>query len=258
MNFSTYLKLTFQTVILLIAPCGCSPNHSATEKQETHELLGAAFKEGKGLELSEQTKKALGLEIVEVAEEKLLSTFVVPVQIYREASVTVVSSHAKPNRAYGTGIVSAEQAKQLKIGQVVHLELAESNAEQVQGSLIRLNRYTESALGGIEVLIEIPDSQHRFQVGMLFQAKFASKNEESVTAIPSSALLKTATGTFVYVVNGKHLFRTAVKIGSENGNFIEIKDGLYAGDQVAKQPVLSLWMAELQEIKGGKACADGH
>jgi hypothetical protein len=39
---------------------------------------------------------------------------------------------------------------------------------------------------------------------------------------------------------------------------VQITDGLYAGDQVVVQPVMSLWLAELQSLRGGKACADGH
>jgi hypothetical protein len=35
---------------------------------------------------------------------------------------------------------------------------------------------------------------------------------------------------------------------------VEIKDGLYAGDQVVLQPVMSLWLTELAAVKGGQAC----
>jgi multidrug efflux pump subunit AcrA (membrane-fusion protein) len=258
MNPFIDLRLTIQMVALLMISCGCGPNSLTTDTPESPEVLGAAFKEGKGLEISEQTKKALGLEMVEVTEEKMSSTFVIPIQVYREATTKVISSNAKSDRAYATGVINVDQAKQVKPGQSVTLEITESSSEQVLGKVIRLNRSTESVLGGIEVLLEIPDSQHLLEVGAMLQATFTSSKEESVTVIPKSALLKTATGTFVYVLNGKHLFRTAVKIGSENEDFVEIKDGLYSGDQVAKQPVMSLWMAELQAVNAGTACGGGH
>lgn len=260
MKTSTFLKLTFQTLALIFLPCGCShnPSISSEQKEEAHELVGIGFKEGKGVELSEQTKKSLGFEIVEVSEEKISSAITIPIQIYREANTNVISNNAKPNRAYGTGVVTLDQAKQIEVGQAVTLELTESGIEKVEGRLIRINKSFQPALGGIEVLVEIPDQQHRFNIGTMFQAHLTGKKSESVTAIPTSALLKTANGKFVYVVNGKHLFRTPVKTGTESGDFIEITDGLYPGDQVARKPVLDIWMAELQAIKGGKACADGH
>jgi len=61
-------------------------------------------------------------------------------------------------------------------------------------------------------------------------------------------------GHSVYTVGGEHLVRTPVKIGASNAEFVEIKDGLCAGDQVVLQPVMSLWMAELAAVKGGQAC----
>ncbi len=38
--------------------------------------------------------------------------------------------------------------------------------------------------------------------------------------IPHSALLRAAEGDFVYVVNGNHLTRTAVKAGADAGDFM--------------------------------------
>ena len=66
-----------------------------------------------------------------------------------------------------------------------------------------------------------------------------------------AALLRTATGTFVYVVNGANLLRTPVKPGASDGAFIEILDGLYAGDVVVTHGVEHLWLTELRLTKGG-------
>ena len=80
----------------------------------------------------------------------------------------------------------------------------------------------------------------------------------SVTTVPASALLKTAEGSFVYTVNGQFYVRTPVKTGLANDKLVEITDGLYSGDQIVTTPVMSLWMAELQVLRGGKACTCGH
>ena len=52
--------------------------------------------------------------------------------------------------------------------------------------------------------------------------------------------------------------RAPVKLGVVNHEFAEVTDGLYAGDQIVVQPVMTLWMAELQSLRGGKACTDGQ
>jgi len=77
---------------------------------------------------------------------------------------------------------------------------------------------------------------------------------ENVASIPRSALLSCSEGYFVYTVSGEHLVRTAVKVGGGNDAFVEITDGLYSGDEVVLQPVMSLWMTELAAVKGGQAC----
>ena len=67
-------------------------------------------------------------------------------------------------------------------------------------------------------------------------------------------MLSAADGDYVYVVNGKHLTRTKVKTGGAFEGFVEIVDGLYAGDSVAAKAVNSLWFVELSALKGGKPC----
>ncbi len=79
-----------------------------------------------------------------------------------------------------------------------------------------------------------------------------------VTAIPAEALLRTVKGDFVFVVNGEWFLRTVVVLGASGGAFHEVKEGLYEGDQIVTQGVRALWLAELQAVNGGVACADHH
>ena len=67
-----------------------------------------------------------------------------------------------------------------------------------------------------------------------------------------------AEGSFVYAVNDGFYLRTAVKVGAANEQFVELTEGVYAGDEIVVSPVQSLWMAELQLLRGGKACTCGH
>lgn len=142
------LLLTF---ILLVAGCGGNEdNKTAEHGHSDEEIFGGRFKEGKGVELSEVTRKSLGLETTEVTDGK-------------------------------------------------------------NGSLV-----------------------------------------------PDTSILETADGKFVYVENGVHFIRTPIKTGNSSNGSVEVVDGLYAGDVVVSRPVDFLWYIELQAIRGGVACADGH
>jgi multidrug efflux pump subunit AcrA (membrane-fusion protein) len=259
-------SLKFITLLLVLAfvSSGCGRKSSTTtgghgeHSEEGHEE-GVVYKEGKGLEVPEEVKKSIGLEIVEVTEEKVSSNISFQVEIYRESSDYMpVSTQARHNQAYGVGLVDREQLKHLRVGTKLTLTVQDSPGTEISGRIIRLDQFAQSALGGTEAIIEIPDSQNQFKLGTYFKASFKAKNAESATVIPREALLTTPTGTFVYVLNERHLFRTAIKTGMESDELIEIKEGLYSGDQIAKKPVQWLWLTELQAVKGGKGCTHGH
>jgi hypothetical protein len=55
-------------------------------------------------------------------------------------------------------------------------------------------------------------------------------------------------------VSGEHFVRTPVQLGGAAGGSVEIKDGLYPGDQVVAEPAMTLWLTELAAIKGGHSC----
>lgn len=80
---------------------------------------------------------------------------------------------------------------------------------------------------------------------------------ENTSVIPQSAILSTIEGDFVYVANGKYFIRTEVKMDKLNEE-VKITSGLYAGDELVTAAVKYLWYAELQAIRGGVSCADGH
>jgi hypothetical protein len=75
--------------------------------------------------------------------------------------------------------------------------------------------------------------------------------ERTALAVPRSAILRTAAGTFVYVVQGVRFLRTVVKPGASDGAFVEIAEGPNAGDVVVTAGAEQLWLTELRLTKGG-------
>jgi hypothetical protein len=126
--------------------------------------------------------------------------------------------------------------------------------------IIDLNR-SPSQPGYLEVIVEILAADGTLEPGSRLDCKFdigRNPSLEPSLVVPSSAVLNTAKGTFVYVVNGPHLLRTAVETGGslslETGDLIIINDGLYEGDTVVTRPVETLYLIELHAIKGGAHC----
>ena len=109
-------------------------------------------------------------------------------------------------------------------------------------------------LGQVEGLVEFADPQQRYPAGALVTATFTNGETKTVLVVPESALLTAADGSYVYTLNGSHLVRTRVKPGAVSDGFLEIEDGLYAGDSVAAKGVDGLWLVELSALKGGTPC----
>jgi hypothetical protein len=226
---------------------GCTKKESAVDAAKKPEPVGITYKEGKGLRVADETRRIIGLELVEASEQNLAAVISTTAQVYRQGDLNSPLSHL-------TGFVTEEQARELKEGQPVTLVTPTGQGIKMEGNLALLNSFTEAALHQTEVLIQVPDPEGHFPVGTSFQATFTAAQSKMVTAIPRSAVLKTTEGTFAYVVNGNYFFRTPIKTGAESLDSVEVKEGLYAGDQIVKQPVMTLWVAELQAIKGGGAC----
>lgn len=221
---------------------GCQPKAANSAAIEETVTLGPQFSAKKGLLVPEDTRRSLGLKTVEVAEQKVAASVDLQLRVYETAKDT--------SRASGT--VTPEEAKELKADGL--LQIRTSDGRSVTGRITALSDQLRKATGMIEVLAEIPNATVNLAVGAFLQASGTLEPRESVVTIPRAALLQCSDGYSVYTVSGEHLVRTPVKIGAAGADFVEIKDGLYAGDQVVLQAMMSLWMTELAAVKGGQAC----
>lgn len=227
--------------IALLAPfaaalSGCidsaaSPSSEHTPAPEN----GAQFKEGKGVALTTLMMKSIGLKTAEVAEEKLAPSFTVGLQAMQRGKEV-------------SGWLTDAQAAHVRPGMEVELGSG-------KGSVLRIEKAPYVTLGDFEVTIQTTSPT---EAGTTINATFRLPAGDAVTAIPKGALLTTAEGTFVYAKNDEFYLRTPVKVGATSGDHVEITDGLYTGDEIVTTPVMSLWLAELQILRGGKACTCGH
>ena len=225
----------------------------SAEAKGNGETLSTSFKPGQGLWVPEITRQSLALQIVEVTERILTKRFRFQVQVFRAADDSERGEGAKPHGALALGMVSIEEARQLKPGQTVSVRAADK-AAQFAGRIAGLDEQTAKVTGFVETRVEIDDRENRFALGSFLEAMVPIETAEKAIAVPQAALLRTAEGDCVYAVNGKYLFRTPVTAGTVDGGFVEIKEGLFGGDQVASHPVMSLWLAELAAVKGGQSC----
>lgn len=237
MKFSTIIVLLGAiTIATLNTSCLESKGAAGKSPAPTPEN-GAQFKEGQGLSLTEEMSKAIGLKVEDVGETKIAP--IISLNVTAETQNTA------------TGWVTPEQAKAIRPGMEVEL----NGNTTLQGIVEKIEANPLGVMGDSEITLTTAE---KLTAGQPLKAVLRLTAGEAVTVVPTAALLKTAEGSFVYAVNGDFYVRTPVKTGATDDKFVEITDGLYAGDQIVTTPVMSLWMAELQVLRGGKACTCGH
>jgi hypothetical protein len=250
------LSTVFLCLVLGVGLIACKKdehhNHAEEEHGEgdhEHESpSGASFKPGKGVILTEETRKILGVEVVDVAEQKLPKEFRFSMQVFGEKHHHALSStdHSGCD-VHGSGLVTAFEAASIKPGQPVQL----LRVTNIMATGVVLNVQKALALGEAEIVVGISNAATVLKPGEFLPARITVASQESVVVVPVSAVLRTSEGTFVYAVNGDAYIRTAVKVGSQASGLAEILDGLLAGDQVVTKPVETLWLIELRATKGG-------
>jgi multidrug efflux pump subunit AcrA (membrane-fusion protein) len=226
---------------LPIVGCHSKPSEQAAPETESISL----FKEGRGVLLSEETRKLFELEIVEVQERPM------PRRIQKTAQVFRIEPDAQADAAV---LLSVDEAKQLNVGQVASVRVLGESDPEITGTLTRLDKQTQTAFGHTEGVIQFADVNQNCPMGAFVSVTFTNQDSNPVLVVPQLALLSAADGHFVYTVSGTHLTRTRVKPGATSRGWVESADGLYAGDSVAAKGVENLWLVELSALKGGTPC----
>lgn len=247
-------------LIIAWAFSGCgpkSPGHQEGESEEAHgghdhkesASEGARYSEGKGIQLMEETSRAIGLVTAEAGERELTPMVSVEAQVYRSAAEPSRPGREETGSAYATAFVPPRVAGSLKAGDPAELH---TGNERYSAQVWKIEPVSREAVNNEEVILKIADPEAVLRVGEFVSgAVTRSGGAAAVVAIPRSAVLETATGKFVFVENGRFLLRTPVTTGAESADYIEISDGLYPGDVVATQPVETLYLIELRSTKGG-------
>ena len=228
---------------------GCG--RKQTEAHEEEVPAGALFKATKGVILTDETRKILGVEVADVTEQKLSVQIRLNVQVFGEKhhSALRADDHTGCD-VHVSGVLSPDKAATLHAGLPVQIQT--SAKESFTGVVLAIEKAITSDEN--EIIVGITNAATRLKPGDFLSAVVTLPREEAVTVIPRDALLRAVDGTFVYAVNGDAYFRTAVKVGAESEDMIEVTDGLLAGDQVVTKPLSTLWLIELRATKGSAGC----
>lgn len=237
------MKSNFVFPVVVVASAfllGCSRQSEELAALETV-VVGPEYSASKGIHVPEETRRSLGLKVVDVGEAPVVGHLTIPLRVYAAAG----------ELARASGTVPLSRAEAVQVGQPVEVTSPENGS--VTGRVMAVRREMEKVTGAVEVLVEFPGAFGSAPAGFA-TGRIVLGGGAAVATVPRSALVESVEGPFVYTESGSHFVRTAVKLGAIDNQTAEVTEGLYVGDRVVSEPAMSLWLTELAAIKGGHAC----
>lgn len=128
--------------------------------------------------------------------------------------------------------VPERYAQRLEVGQSVTFRVAALPDTEFTGVVDFVDPVVELPARTIMVKAEVQNPDRQLKPGMFIEARLATDVRPDAVIIPEDAILPLAGQTLVYVVADGTAQRRPVELGVRLPGFVEIKNGLEAGEQV--------------------------
>ena len=100
--------------------------------------------------------------------------------------------------------------------------------------------------------LEFPNPDHKLPIGMLVQAHVYTGNTVDGLAIPVTAVVRDSGVPVVYVMLGGETFeRRVVRLGMREGDYVEVRSGLTAGERVVSRGAYLVKLAASSPAEAG-------
>jgi RND family efflux transporter MFP subunit len=130
--------------------------------------------------------------------------------------------------------VPSAEIPSVRVGQKVRFRVSGFGDRTFEGEVQRINPVTADNSRAITIYIAVPNPDSALKGGMFAQGQLMLSSMQPVLAVSQRAVRDEAGVSYVYVLRDDKIVRAPVKVGprSEGEAFVEVQDGLKAGDQV--------------------------
>lgn len=136
--------------------------------------------------------------------------------------------------------VQAEHLGRLKVGQPARVSTEAYPGRTFDGTIVAIAPAVDPTTNAALARIRIANAERLLKVGMFAEARVQIGEHPNALVVPIAALVRDERGAAVYVVRGDQVQRTAVKVGLETADGIEILSGLDDGQSVLTSGVYGL------------------
>jgi membrane fusion protein (multidrug efflux system) len=136
--------------------------------------------------------------------------------------------------------VPADYLSRVKVGLAATLKSDAYADRTFPGTILAIAPAVDAATNAALARIRAPNPGHALKVGMFAEAHVAVAEHANALVVPPSAIVRDQEGAAAYVLTGDTAQRTAVKVGLEQPDAVEILDGLSEGQTVLISNVYGL------------------
>jgi HlyD family secretion protein len=131
-----------------------------------------------------------------------------------------------------------KNAIDLKVGQNVNLTLDAYPDENLKGEVLTVSGFSRTVKRGnptkyFELVVSIDEQSSSLQPGAKVSASVSVSEPQTKIVIPLQAIFNEKSENYVYIKDGRNFTRRPVKTADKNLYFVEITEGLMAGDTIA-------------------------
>jgi membrane fusion protein (multidrug efflux system) len=128
--------------------------------------------------------------------------------------------------------VPEREFRQITAGQPVHIDIDALPGPAFVAAVTRISPIVDPDTGTFKITIEIRGAEQRIKPGMFGRMSIVYDKHENVLQVPRSAIIESADGAHVFVVDANVGIRRAVETGFSSGGMVEIVAGMADGENV--------------------------
>ncbi|MEB3309649.1 MAG: efflux RND transporter periplasmic adaptor subunit [Snowella sp.] len=153
------------------------------------------------------------------------------------------------SRVYATANIYEKDLAKVKSGQSIRLKVASVGDRRFVGRITTIGSLVEEGSRVVPVRAAIENANGVLKPGMFAELEILTgQTTSTVLAIPQTAVIEANGQQRVYVKNGDAFQPVEVTLGESFGDFVEIKTGLFEGDEIVTRRAPQLYA---QSLRGG-------
>jgi membrane fusion protein, heavy metal efflux system len=146
-------------------------------------------------------------------------------------------------QVFATANIYERDLAKVKIGQEAKVKVGN---ETFTGTVSRIGSAIDSQSRVVPVQVALRN-EGNMKPDMFAELRLITEDvTEPIVAVPSAAIVEADDKKLVYVQNGTSYQPVAVELGQTIGDFVEVKSGLFVGDEVVTQRALQLYSQSLK------------